>query len=243
MKKNNTVDTAKNGQTTNNIQTENKTTIKKDKTPVGKVITISEKESKKKAREEAYRNFRIGALKRRAKRMGLSKEQINEAVKKLIEQMDTPKEYTILVMLSKTEMAMFKEALLKIEIKYNYCGDDFVSINGNQDILAKIREIAPESAKIHPYAKKMESVLPKKEYTGTKKPTNNTTEKKTSAKIVKKQKYLEKFKKRKKNRRTTRPYAKKRKTLIDHKKQHSGKTVQMVNKKPSKGIKTAKKAA
>lgn len=183
MKDNNTVDTAQKGQTANKIQSEKVQNAKKDKTPTGKVTVISEKESKRKAREEQYRNFRINALKRRASRMGLSEEEIEKAVKKLIEQMYAPKEYNILIMVVKPEIKMLKEALAKEGIKYAFCGDDFVSVNGNQNVLAKIREIAPTSAKIYPHAKKMESVLPKKEYIKTKKPSNNSKEKAAAAKL------------------------------------------------------------
>lgn len=196
MSKNNKVDTAQKGQTANKIQPEKVQNnlkkiqeiknAKKDKTPTGKVILISEKESKRKAREEQYRNFRINALKRRADRMGLSKEEVEEAVKKLIEQMDAPKEYNILIMVAKPDIAMLKEALAKEDIKYAFCGDEFVSVNGNQDTLAKIREIAPTSAKIHPHAKKMEPVLPKKEYVKAKKPSNNSKEKALAAKVARK---------------------------------------------------------
>lgn len=188
MKDNNTVDTAQKGQTANKIQSEKVQNAKKDKTPTGKVTVISEKESKRKAREEQYRNFRINALKRRASRMGLSEEEIEKAVKKLIEQMDAPKEYNILIMVIKPEIKMLKEALAKEGIKYAFCGDDFVSVNGNQNVLAKIREIAPTSAKIYPHAKKMESVLPKKEYIKTKKPSNNSKEKAAAAKVARKEK-------------------------------------------------------
>lgn len=120
--------------------------------------------------------------------MGLSEEEIEKAVKKLIEQMDAPKEYNILIMVIKPEIKMLKEALAKEGIKYAFCGDDFVSVNGNQNVLAKIREIAPTSAKIYPHAKKMESVLPKKEYIKTKKPSNNSKEKAAAAKVARKEK-------------------------------------------------------
>lgn len=276
MKNNNTVDTAQKGQTANKIQPEKVQNnlkkiqeiknAKKDKTPTGKVIVISEKESTRKAREEQYRNFRINALKRRAGRMGLSEEKIEEAVKKLIEQMDAPKEYNILIMVAKAtrkkdkpDITMLKEALAKEGIKYAFCGDDFVSVNGNQDVLAKIREIAPPSAKIYPYAKKMESVLPKKEYTGIKKPSNNSKEKALTAKIARKEKKIRIHRNKKtgeiehrkiskrpnRHSNPTKKYTKKivLKTLAKAKKRNSSIVVQMPTKKASEGSKTLKKAA
>jgi len=173
-KNNNTVDTAQKGQAT-----------KKDKTPVGKVTLMKETEARRKAREESYRNFRISALRRRCKRMGFDKEKTEELVKKLIEQMNAPKEYSILIMLAPADGAIMKEALAKANIKYKYHGDTYFSIDGDQAVLAKIREIAPGSAKIHPHAKKMESVIPKDIGEKKKTPTNNTAEKKAVAKAAK----------------------------------------------------------
>jgi hypothetical protein len=240
MKDNNTVDTAQKGQTANKIQSEKVQNAKKDKTPTGKVTVISEKESKRKAREEQYRNFRINALKRRASRMGLSEEEIEKAVKKLIEQMDAPKEYNILIMVVKPEIKMLKEALAKEGIKYAFCGDDFVSVNGNQNVLAKIREIAPTSAKIYPHAKKMESVLPKKEYIKTKKPSNNSKEKAAAAKVARKEKNI-RIHRNKKTGKVTKKIV--LKTLAKAKKRKPSVVVHMNAKKASKGSKTLKKAA
>jgi hypothetical protein len=273
MKNNDTVDTAQKGQTANKIQPEKVQNslkkiqeikaAKKDKTPTGKVITISEKESKRKAREEQYRNFRINALKRRAERMRLSKEEIEEAVKKLKEQMDAPKEYNILIMVAKPDAAMLKEALAKEGIKYAFCGDDFVSVNGNQDVLTKIREIAPPSAKIYPHAKKMESILPKKkEYSGY---VAKNTDKSSTAKGRRLARKAEKLAKKLSNTRAhgdhklhaelqkQRRMNNKRKVKKALKKLHiklsgvkekrSSIVVQMPAKKASKGSKTLKKAA
>jgi hypothetical protein len=170
MNKNTQTETAKKGQAVNNN--------KKSKTPTGKIVLMKETEARKKAREESYRTFRINALRRRCKRMKLDDEKTEELVKKLIEQMDAPKEYSILVMLDgckgkkipnpdgegelfKSAGEQFNESLTKANIKYKYRGDTYFSLDGNQDVLAKIREIAPDGAKIYPYAKKMESVLPK----------------------------------------------------------------------------------
>lgn len=209
----------------------------------GKVKTLKTAQERKKAREEQFRNFRINALKRRCKRMGFSNEKIEELVKKLIEQMNAPKEYSILVMLNPKDGAMFKEALAKANIHYKYHGDTYFSLNGNQNILAKIREIAPPGAKVFPYAKKMESVIPKQE-PSQKKPSNNTAEKKKAAnpkrpvgKTVKSTRYFHHIQKgRYKNLRTI-------SLAYKRAKRHKATTVQMAAKTPSEGSKTLKKAA
>lgn len=229
MSKNTQVETAPKSQATN-----------KDKTPVGKVKSIKTAEQRRKEREENYRNFRINSLRRRCERYGFDKEKTEELVKKLIEQMDSPKEYFILIFISPKNFKMMNEALKNASIKYKYCGPTFFSIDGNQDILAKLREIVPEGSTIHPYAKKMESVIPEEDR--KKAHTNNTEEKRADAK--KKRKNFNK-KVRAAHKKHTLSY-KKKKTLKASKKS-SGTTVQMVNKKPSESLKKAstglKKAA
>lgn len=252
MSKNNKVDTAQKGQTTNN-----------NSVPTGKVKTLKSAEERRKIREEQFRNFRINALKRRANRMGLSNEEIEEAIKKLKEQMDAPKEYSILIMLSKNDIAMFKEALAKEGIKYAFCGEDFVYVNGNQNTLAKVREIAPNKAKIYPYAKKMESVLPKKkEYSGyiAKNTDKSSTAKgrrlaRKAAKLTDKlanthahddQKLhaeLQKQRRMNNKRKVKKALKKLHIKLSGVKKKRSSIVVQMPTKKASKGSKTLKKAA
>lgn len=181
MNNNTKVETAQKSQATNK---------KTSKVPTGKVTLMKETEARKKAREEQYRSFRINALRRRCKRMKFDDEKTEELVKKLIEQLDAPKEYNILIMLNRDDGPMMKEALAKANIHYKYHGDTFFSIDGNQDVLAKIREIAPPKAKIYPYAKKMESVISKEDREKVKKPTNNTAEKKAAAKAAKNGKLL-----------------------------------------------------
>lgn len=252
MSKNNKVDTAQKGQTTNN-----------NSVPTGKVKTLKSAEERRKIREEQFRNFRINALKRRANRMGLSNEEIEEAIKKLKEQMDAPKEYSILIMLSKNDTAMFKEALAKEGIKYAFCGEDFVYVNGNQNTLAKVREIAPNKAKIHPYAKKMESVLPKKkEYSGyvAKNTDKSSTAKgrrlaRKAAKLTNKltnahahddhklHAELQKQRRMNNKRKVKKALKKLHIKLSGVKKKRSSIVVQMPTKKASKGSKTLKKAA
>ena len=81
MNKNTSVETTNKGQAT--------------KVPTGKVKTKKSKEEIRKAREQEYENFRVNALKRRAKRMGMSEEQTNECVEKLKKQLKEPKQYSI----------------------------------------------------------------------------------------------------------------------------------------------------
>lgn len=185
MKNNTQVETAQKSQATN----KNKT-----KVPTGKVIIMKETEARKKAREEQYRNFRIGALRRRCNRMGYDEEKTNEFIEKLKKQLNAPKEYSILIMLDKKDGAMMKEALAKAKINYKYHGDTYFSIDGNQDVLAKIREIAPPSAKIHPYAKKMEPVLSQMKEKKSDYVAKNT-DKSTTAKSRRLQKKADKLRK------------------------------------------------
>jgi len=257
MKKNNTVETAQKGQTT---------------TKDIKVKTLANATERRKAREEQFRNFRINALRRRCKRMGFDEEKTEEFVKKLIEQMNAPKEYTILVQIYteyprkklkdgeifKPQIDVFIEDLAKAKIDYNFRGDNYVYLSGNQDILTKVREIAPPSAKIYPYAKKMESVLPKAE-PKKKKPSNNSKEKAAAAKAARKEKNIRihrnkktgKIENRKISNRSsrhsnpTKTFTKKItfKTLKDVRKHISSMVIQITSKKGSEGLKTAKKAA
>ena len=188
MANKNTVDTAQKGQTTT-----------KNNIPTSKVKTLANATERRKAREEQFRNFRIGALRRRCKRYGFDEAKTNEYIEKLKKQMDAPKEYTILVTFNKADFNLLKEAVAKAGIKYNIlvAGNGkarvsygYMSLVGNQKVLNKLREIAPPSAKIYPYAKKMESVIPKEEREVIKKPSNNTAEKKAAAKLARKAKSM-----------------------------------------------------
>lgn len=231
MNKNTQVETTKNGQATN----KNTSNV-----PTGNVKSIKDAEARKKAREEQFRNFRINALRRRCARMKFTEEKTEELVKKLIEQLNAPKEYSILVMLDVKDSAMMKEALAKAKIQYKYHGDTYFSIDGNQDILAKIREIAPPKAKIYPYAKKMESVISKEEI--PKKPKNkNVPHSRPKGKnVLKKRCNVAAMSK--KNRKIFKAYVK---SLRDKwaaekaAKKKGGTTVQLNSKKGSEGLKKA----
>lgn len=249
MNKKNTVDTAQKSQTTNNIQKENvKNDSKKSKTPVGKVKLLKETEARKKAREEQFFNFRIAALRRRCKRRGLDKNETEELVKKLIEQMKAPKKYHILVMFNSNEFNLVKESVKNANINYNILVSEntkarvsigYMSLDGDQDVLAKVREIMPPSAKIYPYAKKMEPVLPKAE-PKKKKPSNNSKEKAAAAKAARKEKNIRIHRNKKTGKATKRIVLK---TLSDVKKRKPSVVVHLKPKKASEGSKTAKKAA
>lgn len=277
MNKNNTVDTAQKGQTTTkNTQPENvvkdlkkidEIRKNKSKVPTGKVTLLKETEARKKAREEQYRNFRIGAMRRRCKRYGFDEEKTKGYVEALIKQLDEPKQYNILIMLSdcegvteksknndekdlfKSPATMLKEAFKEANIKYNMCCESHCMLTGDQKILAKIREIVPDGAKIYPYAKKMECVIPEDERKAVKakKPSNNTAEKKAAAKAANKGhmpksvRYLHRMQKGR--------YKALRSISLAYKrsKKHKAITVQLDSKTSSKGSKRAstnlKKAA
>jgi len=153
-----------------------KTTMTKiDKTPTGKVKTIKDREAIKKEREEQYQNFRIGALKRRAKRMGLSDEEIAKKVEELKNQLNTPNSYLVLVLFKTADKNLVVEALKNEGLTWKMMSDSHFYIEADQETLGTLRGIMPPSAKIYPHVKKKPSVLAdveKKDKT-PKKPTNN----------------------------------------------------------------------
>lgn len=164
-KKNFTVATVENGKTTKQ-DTKHAfatTNISKDKTPTGKVKTIKDKEALKKEREEQYKNFRIGALKRRAKRIGLSEGQIKVKIEELIKQIDTPNQYFVLVMFDAKDKDTNTQALKNEGIVCKIQGPTYFYIEADQDTLGTIRSIMTPGSKIHPYVKKKPSVLPVQE--------------------------------------------------------------------------------
>ena len=231
MNKNTQVETAKNGQATN----KNTSNV-----PTGNVKSIKDTEARKKAREEQFRNFRINALRRRCARMKFTEEKTEELVKKLIEQLNAPKEYSILVMLDVKDGAMMKEALAKAKIHYKYHGDTYFSIDGNQDILAKIREIAPPKAKIYPYAKKMEPIISKEEV--PKKPKNkNVPHSRPKGKNVLKKRYnvAGMSKKNRKNFKAQVKSLRDKWAAEKASKKKGSTTVQLNSKKSSEGLKKA----
>ena len=138
-----------------------KTTLTKiDKTPTGKVKTIKDRDKIRKEREEQYKNFRLGALERRAKRMGLSEQEIKKKKEELLSQLDTPNSYDVLVLFSAKDYNLVKEALKNEGLVYKMMSNSHVWMVADQETLKTIREIMPPSAKIHPYVKKKPAILP-----------------------------------------------------------------------------------
>ena len=228
MKNNTSVDTAQKGQATT-----------KNNIPTGKVKTLANATERRKAREEQFRNFRIGALRRRCKRMGFDEAKTEEYVKKLIEQLNAPKEYDILIMFNSKEGPMMRQALYNAKIKYKFHADTYFFVQGDQNILAKIREIAPRSAKIYPYAKKMQSVIDEAPVVKKKKPTNNTVEKRKAAKDARKKENIRKFLNRKKGKGKAVAWGSCKISLAEHKKARKATTIQLKAKKSSTGSKKA----
>lgn len=244
MKNNSTVDTAKNGQTTNKIDTEKVTATKKTKVPTGKVVNMKETEARRKAREDAYKAFRINALRRRCARMKLSDEETESLVQKLIKQMNEPTTYQILVLFKKKDKKMIGEMLTNNKIEHHILGDYFTWIDGDTEVLKKLREILPTGTTIHPYAKKKPPILERKIPDKEKKPTSNTAAVKKAAKTRRKLNNKKLFDSRKKSVGKAAAKANKRKMLLELKAKRKAKAMQMVNKAPSKVInKKFKKAA
>ena len=191
-RKNFKVDTAQEGQTP---KTENKhqfvykklNTVEKTNVPTGKVVTLEDKKKRREAREKQYRDFRIAALKRRAKRMKLTEEQTQQAVEKLIAQLDAPKQYNILLMYTQKPLkGMVEEIVANNKIKYLMKSDEHMYIEGDAAMLATLRELMPAGVTIHPYAKKMAAVLPAKDPpTHAKKPSSKAEKKSAAAKAKK----------------------------------------------------------
>ena len=186
-RKNFKVATAEDGKTT---------LVKIDKTPTGKVKTIKDKETIRKEREEQYKNFRVNALKRRAARMQMPQEQIDEAVKALLEQLDTPNSYTVLILFNPNDLGLIKEAMKNEGLVWKMISNSYLFMEADQETLKTIREIMPPSAKIHPYVKKKPSVLPdNKEKSGyIAKKTDKSTTAKARRNAKKAERYLKKIK-------------------------------------------------
>lgn len=159
--------------------------VKKDKTPTGKVKTLKDKKALKKEREEQYKNFRIGALKRRAKRMGLSEEQTKVKIEELIKQIDTPNQYLVLVMFDAKDKDMNTQALKNEGIVWKMQGPTHFYIEADQDTLGTIRSIMTPGSKIHPYVKKKPPILPVQEQPKSKAKPKTKAEKKAAAKAAK----------------------------------------------------------
>ena len=164
-----------------------KTTLTKiDKTPTGKVKTMKKKEELQKAREEQYKNFRINALKRRAKRMGLTDEQIAVKVKELEKQMASTNDYNILIMFNPNDFNLVKQALMNDNIAWKMLVSSYGFIEGDAELLADLRKLLPPSAKIYPHVKRKPPILPSQQPSGRGKKTRTKAEKKSLAAAAKK---------------------------------------------------------
>lgn len=165
-RKNFKVDTAQKGQT---AKSENKhpfvyktlNTVEKTNVPTGKVTILEMKKKRREEREKQYRTFRINALKRRAARMGIPNEKVQELVEKLCEQLDAPKQYMILMLFNANNKALIMQILKNANISPLMSSDSHMYVRGDQDVLAKLRETMPKGTKIHPYAIKNPPLLPK----------------------------------------------------------------------------------
>lgn len=234
-----------------------KTTLTKiDKTPTGKVKTMKKKEELQKAREEQYKNFRINALKRRAKRMGLTDEQIAVKVKELEKQMASTNDYNILIMFNPNDFNLVKQALLNDSIAWKMLVSSYGFIEGDDELLADLRKLLPPSAKIYPHVKRKPPILPSQQPSGRGKKTRTKAEKKSLAAAAKKARKAAKHLKTKEARRQqaiakhkeeknkASRKAAKAKMLFDKRcqkaqKAKGGTTIQMKAKKPSASPKKA----
>ena len=226
--------------------------VKKDSTPTGKVKTLKDKEALKKEREEQYKNFRIGALKRRAKRMGLSEEQTKIKIEELIKQIDTPNQYLVLVMFDAKDKDMNTQALKNKGIVWKMQGPTHFYIEADQDTLGTIRSIMTPGSKIRPYVKKKPPILPVQEPSGRGNKTKTKAQKKNAANAAQIARKAAKALKSKKERNAEKNKAnrkiQKAKKLFDKrcqkaKKAEGGTTVHLKSKKRSEGSKKALAAA
>ena len=232
------------------------TKITKDKTPTGKVKTMKDKEELQKAREEQYKNFRINALTRRAKRMGLTEEQIAVKIEELKKQMASSNDYDILIMFNPNDYNMVKQALLNDDIAWKMLVSSYGFLIGDAELLADLRKILPPSAKIYPYVKRKPPILPSQQPSGRGKKTRTKAEKKSLAAAAKKARKAAKnlktkearrqqaIAKRKEEKNKVSRKAAKAKALFDKRckkaqKAKGGTVVQMKAKKPSTSPKKA----
>ena len=168
-------------------------TAKEGKTPTGKVKTLAARNARREAAEQEYINFRVNALKRRCKRMGVSEEEEKKLIEQLMIDIKTPKKYSIHILFrsgQKYEVdkegkkhgiafsTLATEAIKNSKIEYKILTSAWALIEGGKEVLDKLREILAGWAIIHPYEIKPKPPKPKSE----KKPTNNTPKAKKAAK-------------------------------------------------------------
>ena len=164
------------------------------KIPTGKVKTVKDREAVKKAREEEYKNRRINSLKRRAERMGLTKEQIDVKVKELLTQMDTPNSYDVLILYNPNNRKMIEEALKNEGLTTNILTDTYLFMIADQETLGTLCTIIPPGSKIHPYVRRKPPILPIERPKSRGKKTKTKAQKKAmaaAAKLARKKKNIE----------------------------------------------------
>ena len=162
-RKNFKVDTAANGQTAKQDIKHAFGVVEKTNVPTGKVKSIEER---RKAREESYKQFRVNALKRRAKRMGLTKEQTDEKVQLLLKQLQESATYNIIVTYHMNDKAMVVQALknedivCKMMVDANRRNQDaYCIIEADKDVLDYLRGLDIPTMKIHPYVKRKPPII------------------------------------------------------------------------------------
>lgn len=186
-RKNFKVATTENGQTT-------LVKIEKSNVPTGKVITAEDRKKKREEREKQYVAFRVNALKRRAKRVGLTEEQTNVKVEELKNQLNTPNSYNVIIFFNMQDCDMVKQALLNEDLTWKVMSNSHVILDADQETLATLREIMPKTAKIHPYVKKKPPILPASELAKAKdKYVAKNTDKSTTAKARRNAKKAERY--------------------------------------------------
>lgn len=233
-----------------------KTTLTKiDKTPTGKVKTLKDREKVKKEREEQYKNFRIGALKRRAKRAGFSEEETAKKIEELKNQLDTPNSYIVLVLFKSADKNLVVEALKNEGLTWKLMSNSHFYIEADQETLGTLRGIMPPSAKIYPHVKKKEPIIPLHDFEKSDGKTRinangrrvsikkrTKSEKKALAKTAKKQRKINNIAKcadRNKNKGKAWAKAQKQIKLLKAKKKRKATTVHMKSKKRSTASKKA----
>lgn len=185
-RKNFKVATAENGVTPKQDKKHCFSNVEKDKTPTGKVKTFKDKKALRKEREEQFKNFRIRALKRRCKAMNMTDEEIEAKVKELIEVMETPNSYDVLLFFNPDNKQMVMEILKNNDLVTKIIGKNYAYLDADKETLATLREILPPGTKIHPYTKKKKSVLEPRPAKTRGKKAHTKAEKKAIAKKAKK---------------------------------------------------------
>ena len=141
--------------------------------------------ARKEEQEKKYHDIRVNSLRRRCKALKLSKEETENYVKKLEEELKKPKEYSILMLFPKDNKTAIVDAITNNKIKYKIIGDEYGWLDGDEAILGKLRGLMPENTRIFPYQKKIHFEYPKKNAEEKKKPVKDTVSRKQKSKAKK----------------------------------------------------------